>query len=241
MVSEPSDMEAIILCGGYGSRLTSISGNHQKTSLVIGGKPFINIIIEWLFQNNINRILLAAGYRSEDIHKAVEKIKISNLKLKIITEKKKLGTGGAILNATKQINTKNFLVCNGDSFFPIQLNKLLSFHNSKNSDVTIALGKQNNRTDVGFIEIDENFRVLSFKEKNKQLSSEHSFVNGGVYILKKSSNLSQYFKKVCSFEEEVLPNILHKNIYGNVFAGIPLDIGTPERFKKIDEMLRKKN
>ena len=176
---------------------------------------------------------------AEDLTKVIDIFKKTNLQIKIINENTSLGTGGAILNCRNCIEAHNILVCNGDSLFPIDLQNFLKIHLTKKSDATVALGYRENRKDVGFVITDEKSRILSFNEKQNNVpGNKDILINGGLYVFKNVDYVFDYFKEVCSLEEDVFPFLLERNVFGVKHDLTPLDIGTPKRFGEIDKLLR---
>lgn len=229
-----NDAEVLILCGGLGTRLSSISKGIPK-GLMTGpsGSPFIHELIDQLSQSGFKNIVLALGYGSEDYVNFFRTQLQGDTFIRFSIEDSPLGTGGAIINALKEINTENFFVVNGDTYTTINYAEMLEFHNKKNAQVTISgLELQKHRNDVGSIKYDEKTHaLLEFSEKN----NVSKCVNAGVYIFKKEVFLSKNFEsKRLSLEKEIIPEFISSKmrIYLYKFLGKMSDIGTPERYKR---------
>src|SRR3954465_6354985 len=140
--------EAIILAGGFGTRLRSVISDLPKCMAPVNGKPFIVYVIECLFQQGIKKFILSLGYKHEVITEYFDSIslqpKTQNSKLKTkdssltahrsphtiqySIEEEPLGTGGAIRLGCTKATEKNLLVANGDTLFKIDIKKLSAFH-----------------------------------------------------------------------------------------------------------------
>ena len=107
--------QLILLNGGYGSRVKSISKNLPKSLIEFDKKSFLIRQIDLFIRKGIKEIIICAGYKGKFIIDELKKYKFKNVKIKIILEPRKLGTGGAILNIFKQLN-QNFFVTYGDSW-----------------------------------------------------------------------------------------------------------------------------
>ena len=107
-LSKKTINQAVVLCGGLGSRLGNITKKTPKPLIKIGGKPFLNYIIERLVRIRIKKILLLCCYKNEEFfRKYHKKIINKNTYITCIKEKKLLGTGGALINAKKINSSQN--------------------------------------------------------------------------------------------------------------------------------------
>ena len=116
-------MVAIILAGGFGTRLQSIIKDKPKPMAEINGKPFLEYLFQYLIINKITRIILSVGYK----HEVISDYFGSNYKgvgISYIVESSPLGTGGAIKKCLLNINEKKAFILNGDSFLNISLSLL---------------------------------------------------------------------------------------------------------------------
>ncbi len=122
--------EAIILAGGFGTRLKSVVNDVPKPMAPINNEPFLNYVFDYLKHYQIEHVVLSTGYLSEKIveyYKTVYKgIKVSYAK-----EETPLGTGGGIRLAMTKCTTKDVLVLNGDSFFDVDINTHYKNHSCK--------------------------------------------------------------------------------------------------------------
>ncbi|MBR2221941.1 MAG: nucleotidyltransferase family protein [Campylobacter sp.] len=215
--------EAIVLCGGLGTRLRSVISDVPKPMAPIKNKPFLAFVLEYLKKQNISRVVLAVSYKYEIIQ---EYFGNSYLGMQILysIEKEPLGTGGAILEALNLINSDSCYVLNGDTFFDVNLDRL----KLDNSDICVALKPMKNFDRYGSVDIDNNSYISAFNEKK---FTSNGLINGGVYLIKKhifnSFNLPNKF----SFEEFFQENFLIFNAKATVFDDYFIDIGIPQDYK----------
>ena len=200
----------------------------------INGKPFICYLLDYLAAYDVKKILLSVGYKYEAI-KDYFGVQYKNMNIKYVIEDKPLGTGGALKKALMAAEGEEFMVLNGDTFFNIDLRKMIDFHHAEDSILTIAVKPMHDFDRYGAVNIKDS-RVVGFEEKTFKRCG---YINGGVYAMKKT--ISGFFdpdKDAFSFEVD----FLHKKI-NNIrpFAFISddyfIDIGMPDDYKKAQEEL----
>ena len=227
--------QAVILAGGFGTRLSHVVSNVPKPMAPIKNKTFLEYIIGQLQNQGFDSFVFLTGYKSEIIENHFKDLPNS----KFVKEETALGTGGAILNAFKFLND-DFYVINGDTFFDIDFSILEEF--GKNKPCTIALRYTDNISRYGFVEIDENFEISSFTEKgNLPQNRIDGYINGGIYRIEKSV-LKRFFDKFSgqfiSLETEIFPQLLNnKELLGLPIGGCFIDIGIPEDYYKAQDLI----
>lgn len=215
--------EAIILCGGLGTRLRSVISDVPKPMAPINNKPFLAFVLEYLKKQNISRVVLAVSYKYEIIQ---EYFGNSYLGMQILysIEKEPLGTGGAILEALNLINSDSCYVLNGDTFFDVNLDRL----KLDDSDICVALKPMKNFDRYGSVDIDNNSYISAFNEKK---FTSNGLINGGVYLIKKNIFNSFNLPNKFSFEEFFQENFLIFNAKATLFDDYFIDIGIPQDYK----------
>ncbi len=231
--------EAIILAGGLGTRLKNVLNNIPKPMAPIDNKPFLSYLFNFLRRQGIKRIILAVGYKGDYIMNFFgEKYLDIELLYSFEDENNLLGTGGAILKASKLIKDEDFFVLNGDTIFEINLTEMYRFHKAKNADITIALKPVDNVMRYGAVEIDEEGKIINFIEKGVE---KHGLINGGIYLVSKGfiDNLS--LPERFSLEQDLLQQYfgLYK-FYGIMFDNYFIDIGVPEDYERAKNELPEK-
>jgi len=227
-------MQALILAGGLGTRLRKIVNNIPKVMVSIKEKPFLEYLILQLKKYNLNDIILCTGYLKEKIMDYFGDDNHLGVNIIYSQEIKPLGTGGAIKFAEHLVLEDNFLVMNGDSFFDIDLDKLISYHFDKKAIATMALVKVKDTRRFGVVKISKNGKIKSFTEKSEKTDS--ILVNSGIYVLNKE--IFKYIPecKPISLEKEVFPKLIYSNrFYGISFNNYFIDIGIPEEYKRLQE------
>lgn len=222
---------AIILAGGFGTRLQSVISDLPKPLAPINNQPFLNFQLNYLKYYGIKNVVLSVGYLSQKI-KNYYGSEYNGIKITYAEELVTLGTGGGIRLAMMASNTDLAFVLNGDSFFDIDLNLFYKRHLESQSQLSLALRKVSNAARYGTIEKNEFNRILSFTEKTEV--AKDGIINGGVYILSKSTYLpitpsEINFSIEKDFFEKQLSNL---KINGFEFDNYFIDIGIPEDYLK---------
>lgn len=221
--------EAIVLAGGLGTRLRSAVPDLPKCMAPVAGKPFIAYVIDYFQQQGINRFIFSLGYKHEVIEEFL-RLSYPGLNYVPVIEDEPLGTGGAILKACREVQGKNVIVLNGDTFFKINVLSLSGFHEQHEADCTLALKPMPQSDRYGVVEISVQQRVVSFKEKNYY---ENSLINGGVYALNADGFLKESFPAKFSFEKDYLEILFkQRKIYGFTQEEYFIDIGIPGDYQK---------
>ncbi len=226
-------MEAIILAGGLGTRLRDIVKGIPKPMAPINGTPFLNYIFEWLSNYQVKDVSLSVGYKAEVIFNHF-KTDYKGISIKYAIENVPLGTGGGIKYALSKTVEDDILIINGDTYFPININRFADFHQNNKSDISIALKHMTDFDRYGSVKILNN-KITTF---NKKQYLKEGLINGGIYIVNKKAINFNSLPDVFSFETEILEKCVHKGtINGMIFNDIFIDIGVPEDYKKACSIL----
>lgn len=226
-------MEAIVLVGGFGTRLKEVVSDVPKPMAPVNGKPFLEYLLKDLNKKGIRHIILAVGYKKEII-KEYFKNRYENIEITYSEELTPLGTGGAIKKALKLAKEEEVFIVNGDTFFDIDLKGMKEFYTEKKSTLTVAVKEMENFDRYGSLVIKEN-RIIEFEEKKKKAKGK---INGGIYLIKKDL-LDRIEKENFSFEKEILEDKKVEK-YSYESEGYFIDIGIPEDYFKIISKMRDK-
>lgn len=228
--------EAIILAGGFGTRLQTVISDVPKPMAPVNGQPFLNYQLNYLKHFGIKHAILSVGYLHENIT-SYYKNNFNGISIEYSIEENPLGTGGGIRKAIAVCKSKSVLVLNGDSFFEIDLHTFSNHHYTFKSDFTLALRKVENSARFGTIKLSvsgggRGQKIISFAEKNGE--SIPGLINGGVYAI----NTDVYLQKTkadinFSIEKDFFEAKLKElNIFGTEFNNYFIDIGIPEDYAK---------
>jgi mannose-1-phosphate guanylyltransferase len=233
-------LEALILAGGFGTRLRPLSCTRPKVLLPIVNKPLLQWTFERLAKNNIKEVRLAVNYQTEV---AIKQQRIPRHGLHVTYSRdplrKPLGTGGPIKKAEKFIgHNAPFLVLNGDIFADVNYAEILKEHEKNDAVATIALHRVEDPSRYGVAELADDNRIKRFIEKPPVGTAPTNWINTGAYVL--SPKIFSYIPegRAVSIEHEVFPKLAEEDgLYGYVFDGLWMDIGKPEDYLAANKTL----
>lgn len=237
MDNQIQNLDVIILCGGLGTRLKPLVNDRPKSMVEIDGRPFLDILIEYVADYGFKRFILCIGYKREIIKNYYAQ-RASPVEIIYSQEEKPLGTGGALKNAKPLIHNETFLVANGDTICKVDLNAFLKFHLEKRGILSMVLVKADNSPDYGIVTLDNSSRINGFNKKRESLSS--SLMNAGIYLMHKDIFSYMPESSCFSLEDDIFPEIHQIKSYGFLNTHEFIDIGTPERFRQAIKILKKK-
>lgn len=222
-------MQAIILAGGFGTRLQSIISHVPKPMAPIAGKPFLDFLLQYLSAQNFTSIIFALHYQYEVIQSYYEASHF-NLSFSFAIEPAPLGTGGAILHALSHVDhTKAVFVINGDTFVKLDYRHMYQQHENNAADFTMVLREVADCSRYGRVLTEEN-KVRAFKEKG---IADSGLINAGVYLFSPFWFNQWNFPEVFSLENDfLLPKINQIQPQFVMAENYFIDIGVPEDYHR---------
>lgn len=220
-------MEAIILAGGFGTRLKSVVSDVPKPMAPMDedGTPFLSYLFTFLKKNGITHVVLSIGYMGDVIKQFFAK-RHQDISIDYSIENTPLLTGGAIKKALSFCSDDNIFVLNGDTFFDVNLLSMQQKHQSDNADLTIAIKEKSDFDRYGTV-IFDNQRITAFREKTYCKSG---WINGGIYCMKREL-LHDITLQRFSFEKDFMEKqISNLKIVPFKSEGYFVDIGIPEDY-----------
>lgn len=220
-------MEAIVLAGGFGTRLAQVVKDVPKPMAPVAGKPFLQYVADDLIGQGVDRMVFAVCYKKEcimdffgDSYRGAEVL--------YSVEEEPLLTGGAIKQALELCREKRVFVINGDTFFEIDLHAMRHFSEQVDKKITIAVKEMQDFSRYGRVAVNDVMEVTAFHEKQ---FCERGYINGGIYDVKRTT-LEQYPIKF-SMESECFPELLKtQELASFASGGLFIDIGIPEDFER---------
>jgi NDP-sugar pyrophosphorylase family protein len=236
---EGKHLKAVVLAGGFGTRLRPLSCTRPKPLFPILNKPLLQWTFERLAKNHIQDVVLAVFYQTEVYikHHRVPRCGV-HVTYSHDPLRKPLGTGGSIKKAEKRIGHESpFLVLNGDIFADVNYTEILKLHTKKNAVATITLHKVEDPSRYGVAELARDNRITRFIEKPAG-AAPTNLINAGVYVL--SPRIFDYIPdgRTVSIEREIFPRLAEeKGLYGYVFDGLWMDIGKPQDYLELNKVM----
>ena len=229
---------AVVLAGGLGTRLRSAVPNMPKPMAPLDGRPFLACLMDYWISQGVNHFVVSVGYMKEVIMDYFGS-SYRSIPIAYAIEETPLGTGGGLLLAAQGI-MEPFLVLNGDTFFEVDLAKLLKFHTKSASDWTFSLFRTSDFGRYMGMEVSENGKIISLKMDSE---AQNRLANGGAYLVSPSSLEKSGFKagEKFSLEDELLPALMSQecNLFGIEFNDSFIDIGIPQDYLRAANILSK--
>ena len=195
-------MKVLILAGGFGTRLSEETDLIPKPLVKIGEKPILWHIMKHYSAFGYNEFVILLGYKGDMIEDYFSnQSDSSNWNIIFLDTGLNTDTGGRIKRAEKIVDKKPFLLTYGDGLANIDLNKLISFHESHDGLVTMTSVQLASR--FGILEIGDEERVTQFKEKPKE---NEAWINGGYFICEPGI-LNYIINDSTTFEKDPLANL----------------------------------
>lgn len=225
-------MRAIVLVGGFGTRLRPLTLTTPKQMLPVVGRPMIERVVEKLAEHGIDEAILSLGYRPDAFLDAYPDDRCAGVKVHYAVEPEPLDTAGAVrFAATEASIDTSFLVVNGDVLSDMDLSALMQLHRDRGAEGTIALIQVDDPTRYGVVPIDERNRVEGFIEKPPPGEAPTDWINAGAYVLEPAVIDRIPAGRKVSIERETFPAMVED---GSLFAlhadAYWVDAGTPATY-----------
>jgi NDP-sugar pyrophosphorylase family protein len=254
-------LQAVILCGGRGTRLSTLYADRPKALVPITGRPFLTWQLEWLARGGVTDVHLAAGHladvlgawlaeqaRGQPEQVSGFKFQVSSfwLRCTLSTEPAPLGTGGGLKFVEPHLVSDPFLVLNGDSLMPrLDFQALEKAHVEFSKPwktagaATLAVTRIAEAGRYGTVEFDAAQRITAFREK---ASRTEGFINGGVYLMDRGLLAAIESGKNISIEADTFPALAAAGrLQAAEFPPPLLDMGTPEGIRALEAFLAAEN
>lgn len=232
---EPTCCEAIVLAGGFGTRLQSVRTDIPKPMFPCAGQPFLEWVLRYLQQQGLSRSIISVGHLAQQVEEYIAQRSVAEMTARCVRETSPLGTGGAIGFAWSQVPDSLVCVVNGDSLLLASLQQAWTMFADPEVEAVIVGRPMEDASRYGTLEVDVDNRLLAFLEKQPGAG----LINAGIYLLKPS--LRSFFptNQRRSVEVDVFPEILKS---GRVVKVAPIDgpfidIGIPETLARADQFL----
>jgi D-glycero-alpha-D-manno-heptose 1-phosphate guanylyltransferase len=230
---------AVILAGGFGTRLQGVLANLPKPMAPAAGYPFVEWIARALCGSGFREIALSTGYLAEKVSEHFREDRIPGARIVCVPETEPLGTAGGFLNAAagSGFAPESWLVCNGDSLVIAPLEQMASALDDDGVDAAVLALWQEEASRYGSLEIGPDGRLVRFLEKRPGAS----WINAGIYMFRASLLDSFPAKRPLSFETDVFPALLAQGWAIQVVRvqGDFLDIGLPESLAEAEGFIHR--
>lgn len=226
-------MKVVIMAGGMGTRMSSVTSEIPKPMTKVVGKPILEHQIDCLKRQGLTDIIIVTGYLGDVIRNYFSDGTDFGVDITYFNETLPLGTAGALVHLKDQL-TDDFFLINGDLFFDIDFERFLKFHQGKKSLATLFTHPNDHPYDSAIIEANSEFKITNWLHKEDRRNFCKNRVNAGIHIL--SPRLFDQFLPgtKMDLDRDVLKPLIYKNdFYVYDSPEYVKDMGTPERHKEI--------
>lgn len=227
-------MKAVMLVGGFGTRLRPLTLDVKKELMPVANRPFLEHVLGHLAKHGVDEAILTTGYLAEAFH-AFPAERAHGVKLTIVKEDEPLDTCGAVKNVEHLLDG-TFLVLNGDIFTSLDITGLVAYHRERETLGTLTLKPVDDPRAYGLVPIDDDGRIERFVEKPRPEEIVTNLINAGTYVLEPEVLNYVPVGEPFSFERPAVgglfPLMLSEGeaLYGYVSDSYWLDIGTPQKY-----------
>jgi D-glycero-alpha-D-manno-heptose 1-phosphate guanylyltransferase len=235
----PEDATAVVLAGGFGTRIKHLLGDLPKPMAPVCGKPFIEWVVRYLAGQKVRRVILSTGYLAQTVQDHFDSQPVGGVEVTCVPELTPLGTAGGFLNAIREAKRtpSAWLVMNGDSLSLIPLGAF--FNSANDTECAITGVSVSDASRFGKISTNAENELKAFKEKEPGAG----VINAGVYLFRAPVVDRFPAQKPLSFETDVFPALLAQSVRIKVFVTKApfLDIGTPESLPQAEDFVQRHN
>jgi len=233
--------KALVLAGGYGSRLRPLTYTRPKPMLPLAGKPILEHIVEYLVKNSFSDIIVTTNYLCEEIKDYFGDGSRLGARMEIVAEEEPLGTAGSVRNVGQEIDD-TFVVIQGDNITEIDFKKVLGFHRRKNGIATLALTPVEKPSEYGIAQVDREDVISRFIEKPKPSECFSNLANTGLYVLEPEVLDYVPTDQPCDFSRDLFPRLMQagQRLFGYRTSDFWIDIGCLENYVRANRWALKK-
>ena len=227
-------MKALVLIGGFGTRLRPVTYSVPKQLIPIAGKPMLYHVLD-LLPPDVEEVVLATGYKSEMIDAYVRAHR-PRWPVRTVPEAEPLGTGGGMKNAGGAMSDPFFLL-NSDVIAAADLRALAARQAAHRGIGTMALAEVDDPRPYGVAALADEDRITAFVEKPEPKDAPSRWINAGLAVWRRDVLDRIPAGRPVSFEREIVPGLLPDRLYGFRLPAYWDDAGTPERLLHAQQLL----
>ena len=180
-------MRAVVLVGGFGTRLRPLTNTVPKPMLPVGHRPMIARLVDRLARGGVTEVVLALGFRPEPFIEAFPDGRCGDVKLAYAVEPEPLDTAGAIRFAAESAGIDDtFVVANGDVLTDLDVGALVAAHRRFGAEATLHLIGVEDPSAFGVVDVDDDGRISAFVEKPAPGTEPSNLINAGTYVFEPS-------------------------------------------------------
>lgn len=225
-------MRAVVLVGGFGTRLRPLTLTTPKPMLPVGHVPIIERLVDNLSRGGVTEVTLALGFKPEPFVEAFPSGECNEVALRYAVEPEPLDTAGAIRFAADFSGIDDmFVVANGDVLTDLDIAALVDFHRRHSAEATIHVIGVDDPSSFGVVDTDDDGRVERFVEKPAPGTAPSNQINGGTYVLEPSVLHRIPAGRKVSIERVTFPEVVAGGrLYAMSTDDYWIDAGNPDLY-----------
>jgi mannose-1-phosphate guanylyltransferase len=225
-------MHAVVLVGGFGTRLRPLTYSVPKPLLPVAHVPMIRRLVNQLAEGGVTDVVLALGFKPEPFFAEFPNNMCGNVRMTYAVESTPLDTAGAIGFAARAAGiTGTFIVANGDVMTDLNVADLVAFHRHSGAQATISLTPVDDPSQFGIVETDADGRVLRFVEKPQPSETKSHFASAGTYVMEESTLALMPGTEKLSIERVTFPQLVSEGgLYAMATDDYWIDAGRPDTY-----------
>lgn len=227
-------MKALVLVGGFGTRLRPITYAIPKQLIPVAGKPMLYHVLD-LLPPEVDEVVLASGYKADVLARFLKEHPLT-VATRTVPEAEPLGTGGGMKNAGAGMSDP-FILMNSDVIAKVDVADVVRTHRKKAGLGTMVLAEVEDTRPYGVAALDADDRITQFVEKPAPENAPSHWINAGLQVWSSSILDRIPAGRPVSFEQEIVPPVLADGVFGYRAHGYWEDAGTPERILRAQRLL----
>lgn len=230
--------QAVILVGGFGTRLLPLTRTRPKPVMPVLDRPFLHYLIQSMAEAGITEVILACGYKSDVLAEKLGNGQDLGITISYVDEDTPLGTAGAIKNIESRLDPV-FVASNGDTLNFVDVKSQIETHLNTGADVTLSLSEMEDVSSYGVVVMDDTGRITAFQEKPKPGEEISHMVNTGLYVMNRSILSFVPENTFFDLSKDLYPILLKekKKMQGHPAKGIWIDIGKPHDLIMMNQVM----
>ena len=232
-------MKAVVMAGGFGSRIQPLTNSTPKPMLPLLNRPMMEHTMLKLRDLGITEFIVLLYYKPEIIKEYFKDGEHLGMKIEYITPDDDYGTAGAVKKAGELIGDENFVIISGDVVTDFDFEKMFDFHKAKNSKLTITLTTVENPLQFGVVITSKEGKIEKFLEKPSWGEVFSDTINTGIYIIEPEILNQIPENENYDFGKDLFPSLMQSKVtlWGYNAKGYWRDVGNPESYREVYEDL----
>lgn len=227
-------MKAVIMAGGFGTRLRPLTINTPKPMVPVANRPIMGHVVSLLARHNITDITALLYFQPEKIKSHFGDGSAYGVNMKYVKPTEDFGTAGAVAFAMRE-SREPVLVISGDLITDFDLTEAVKWHNDKKAEATILLTRLENPLAYGIVITDDDSRIVRFSEKPTWGEAFSDTINTGIYILEPAAIEMIPKQTNFDFSQNLYPKMLSdkRKFFGRITDGYWRDVGNVDEYRQV--------